>query len=405
MPLPVSDLPRPGVSPRERRLALLLVCLFAVAVSTAYTNHGPLLGLIQAELGLSSADAGAIATAFFLGGGVTMFPGGLLADRLGARRLLIGGFLVAALANIGQGLLAPGFGPLLAWRFVGGMGAGAAFAAGAAYTRGIFEGRGAHLAQGLYGASFLLGSGSTLLFMPLLAGESGDWRTAFVLAGIGVTAVWAAWALLAPPGPGAVPAHDLGVTVSLRRRNTWLLALCHSCGFGMAMVLGTWVTTYLVRGFALPLAQAGALGSLVLAMGIAGRSLGGVILERGVPPARLIRGALTLTVAGFVVMALPGSLPVALGGILVTGLGVGLPYAAVFNGAAVSVPESPAAAQALVGWGGTLTAVVGPPVVGALLDTTGSFAAGYLVLAAFVLVVLASTRLLRPIAFEPRRLG
>lgn len=405
MPLPMADAPR--LSTRAHRgIALLLICLFAVAVSTCYTNHGPLLGLITEEFGLSSAEAGTIATAFFIGGAISMVPGGMLADRLGARRLVTGGFLLAALANLGQGLSVPGYEALLAWRFLGGLGAGVAFSAGAAYTRSIFEERGAHLAQGLYGASFLAGSGSTLLFMPVLAGDAGDWRTAFVIAGAGVAAAWAAWAVFAPPGPGAVPAHDLGLTSPMRRRNTWLLALCHSCGFGMAMVLGTWVTTYLVRGFALPLAQAGALGSLVLAMGIAGRSLGGVVLERGVPPVGLIRGALGLAAAGFVVMALPaGSLPLALGGILVTGLGVGLPYAAVFNGAAVSVPESPAAAQALVGWGGTLTAILGPPVVGAILDLTGDFSGGFVVLAAFVAGVLAVTAFLRPLSFGARRLA
>ena len=68
--------------------------------------------------------------------------------------------------------------------------------------------------------------------------------------------------------------------------------------------------------------------------------------------------------------------------VVITGLGVGFPYAAVFNGAAASVPASAASAQAVVGWGGLLTAIFGAPLVGVLLDATGSFTAGFLVLAA-----------------------
>jgi cyanate permease len=102
-------------------------------------------------------------------------------------------------------------------------------------------------------------------------------------------------------------------------------------------------------------------------------------------------------------MALAPWLPAALGGLLVLGLGVGLPYAAVFNGAAASVPDAPASAQALVGWCGTVAAVIGPPIVGALLDATGSFAGGYLTLAAFAAVVLATTVLLRPFSLASAR--
>jgi cyanate permease len=49
-----------------------------------------------------------------------------------------------------------------------------------------------------------------------------------------------------------------------------------------------------------------------------------------------------------------------------------------------------------VGWGGLLTAVLGPPLVGTLLDATGSFAAGFLAFAAIVVVVLAASSLIRP---------
>ena len=108
---------------------------------------------------------------------------------------------MTCLSTVGCGLLAPTYPALLAWRFVGGFGGGVAFAAGASYTRGVFAGRGQHLAQGLYGASFLAGSASTLLYMPLLAGPGGDWRRAYAISGLAVLGIWAAWWRLAPAGP------------------------------------------------------------------------------------------------------------------------------------------------------------------------------------------------------------
>ena len=382
----------------SRRRALLLICAVAVAVATNYTIQGPVLGFIRTEFALSSAAAGTIATAFFVGSAITMLAGGAIADRIGTRPAVTLGFLLVAIGNLGTGLLAPSFPALLGWRVLGGLGSGFGFAAGASYTRSIFDDRGRHLAQGLYGASFLLGSGITLAYVPVLAGPSGDWRLAFTLSGLAVAAVWVVWTLLAPSEPRAPAATGarLALAVALRERNTWLLALCHMCGFGMAIVISTWVTLYLADAFGLPIAAAGLIGSLTLVTGIAARASGGVILEGGMRPVRLIRAGLTLAVIGLTMMALAPALPVAIVGLVVTGLGVGFPYAAVFNGAAASVRTSPASAQAIVGWGGLLPAIFGPPLVGTLLDATGDFAAGFLVFAAIVVAVLVLTSLIRP---------
>ncbi len=376
-------------------------------MATNYTIQGPVLGFVRAEFALSSADAGMIATAFFAGAATTMLAGGAIADRIGPRPAVTLGFLLVTVGGLGAGLLAPTFPALLAWRVLGGLGSGFGFAAGAAYTTSIYDDRGRHLAQGLYGAAFLLGSGITLMYIPVLAGPSGDWRLAFTLSALGVAAVWVAWTLLAPGEPRVPSASRARAALldALRERNTWLLALCHMCGFGMAIVVGTWVTLYLADAFGLPLAAAGLIGSLTLVTGIAARASGGAILEGGIRPILLIRAGLALAIVGLVALALAPVLPLAIAGLVVTGLGVGLPYAAVFNGAAASAPSSPASAQAIVGWGGLLTAVVGPPLFGTLLDATGDFAAGFLVFAAIVLVVLALTRLVRPFDMTVEDLG
>ena len=382
----------------SRRRAILLICAAALAMATNYTIQGPVLGFIRAEFALSSADAGAIATAFFAGAASTMLFGGAVADRIGARPAVTIGFLFVLVGNLGAGLASPSFGALLAWRVLGGIGIGLAFPAGSSYTRSIFDERGRHLAQGLYGAAFLLGFALTLAYIPVLAGSAGNWRLAFTLSAMPLFLVWLLWVTFAPIGPRSSTSRSAraALGVALRQRNTSLLALCHMCGFGLSIVISTWVTLYLAQAFALPLASAGAIGALSVIAGIAGRMLGGVSLEAGVPPIRAIRAGLGLGAIGLAVMAFAPTLPIAIVALVAANLGVGFPYAAVFNGAAASAPTSPASAQAVVGWGGLLTAIFGPPLVGSLLDATGGFAAGFLSLAGIVVVVLLMTPLLRP---------
>ncbi|MFI5291955.1 MAG: nitrate/nitrite transporter [Candidatus Limnocylindrales bacterium] len=392
----------------HRRRALALICLSALAVATNYTNHGPILGFIRADFGIVAAQAGAIATAFFLGAAATMLFGGIIADRIGTKPAVTAGFLIVVISNLGIGIAAPTFDALLAWRVLGGLGGGFSFAAGSSYTRSIFDDRGRHFAQGLYGAAFLLGSSLTLIVIPWLAGVEGDWHRAYTISALFVAAIWLAWTLFAPRGSTPSGQGGMGAAFmrAVRARNTIILALCHMCGFGMAMVIGTWVTLYLSETFGLGLALAGALGTTALVLGIVGRLSGGGILEAGVRPIRLIRAALVAAAIGLAGMALattvaaPAGLALAGVAIVATGLGVGLPYAAVFNGAAASVPDSPASAQAIVGWGGLLIAIVGPPLVGGLLDLSGGFAAGFLVLAAVPALVLVATTQLRPFEME-----
>lgn len=376
----------------------------ALGVSTSYTNHGPVLGFIRGEFGLDAGSAGAVATAFFVGAAVLMLPGGAIADRWNLHAAVTLGFLITCLGTLGCGLLAPTYPVFLAWRFLGGLGGGLAFAAGAAYARGIFTERGQHLAQGLYGSSFLAGSALPLLYMPVLAGPNGDWRGAYVISGIATLGAWALWWRLAPSmsRPRGQEVAGTGLRATMRERNSWLLAMCHMCGFGLAMVLGTWVVSYLTSSFDLPLTASGVIGAVVLILGIAGRSGGGIALERGAPPMLIIRGGIGLAAIGLALMAVSSSFTIAVGALLATGLGVGLPYAAIFNGAAASVPASPATTQGFVGTGGVVTAIVGPPLVGWLLDVGGGFGSGFLVISAFAFLVLLGTAALRPVSFSPR---
>lgn len=373
--------------------AVGLLCLSVLGPASNYTNHGPLIPLISSDLSLSPAEAGLLSTAFFLGVLLTALPAGHWVDRYGGKLVLLLGYVLVVLGHAGCAT-AGALVPLLAAKLAAGLGAGACFTAGLTYTR-VMAPRGQRfLAQGLFGGTYLAVSGSTVYIMPAL-GEPFGWRAAFLLTAGVIAATGTAFALFAPRDPG-VPTPG-GVFYAMRSRNAWILSFVHMCGFGLAMVMATWAAVYLVHDHGLPLQQASLLGSLVLLGGIVWRPLGGALVDRSVVSSRrLMQLCLGLALAGLVWLAMGwGGLMGGIGGLLLVGLATGLPYGAVFNTAAQSVPESPASAAALVGWAGAILVLVAPPIVGALLAATGSFAAAYLALASFVLATLVSTRWLR----------
>src|SRR6202021_2822924 len=80
---------------------------------------------------------------------------------------------------------------------------------------------------------------------------------------------------------------------------------------------------------------------------------------------------------------------VAVTAVMLIGIGVGLPYAAMFSRAGALFPGRAGAAMGLVHMLGILMILGGAPLVGHLADLTGNFRVSFVVLGAFALVVCA----------------
>jgi MFS family permease len=172
-----------GAAPVEREAWLrLAACTGAAALLQI---DGTLITVALPAVGRSlGAGAGALSwvlAVYFAAYAVTLFPGGRLVDRLGSRRLALGGLGLFAVGS-GLGALAPSLGVLLASRAIQGMGAGLVSPAALAGAVSGFspERRGAAL--GIWGA----GSGIANLLGPLLGG--------LLTVGLGWRANW--WALV-----------------------------------------------------------------------------------------------------------------------------------------------------------------------------------------------------------------
>ncbi|MBI5281992.1 MAG: MFS transporter [Candidatus Solibacter usitatus] len=363
---------------------LVCACIVGFAFAANYTNHAPMVGVLAAEFHFSLAMAGLLTTGIFVTHAAMQVPGGHLADRLGARRVVLAGLAVVAAGNLGMAG-AGAYWHLLAWKIVTGVGTGVSIVAGARYIAEVYAGERAHLAQGFYGGSILLGSGFVILVVPRLLMQVG-WRGSFLATTGLAVAAWLIWLAAAPAhqkagGHAAVRLSELALD-----RRLWLLGVAQMSSFGLQIVVGTWITLYLKLEVGLGAAQAGLVGSSVLLLGMILRPLGGALV-RVTGARRLLVGSLLASAAGcFMLARQGGSLGWAAAAILLVGIGCGLPYAAIFTGAAAMHPSRAGAAMGLVNMIGIVMILVAPPAIGYLVDWSGSFHSSFLTLGSFALL-------------------
>ncbi|MGH7366336.1 MAG: MFS transporter [Candidatus Rokuibacteriota bacterium] len=366
-------------------LRLAAACLLGWATTTNYTNHAAVIPLLMQELGFGPTQAGLLSTALFVTLAIACVPAGLLSDRLGPTRVGTAGLVLVFASNLALGY-ARDFQSLVLIKVVGGLGCGVAFIAGMRYATLVVPPARVHQALGLYGGFVQLGGGTSLYLMPLLASLVG-WRRAFIASSGLVALSTVAWLALAPPvlpSRGAAP-----LTEAMRSRRVWTLGLVHTATFGLAVLVGIWVTTFFVHEFGLSLVSAGAAGSTILVLGMLSRPVGGLMIDRRVLSARAVMKVTVLAGAiGLLLLAWPGR-PLIVAAVAVAGLGVAFnaPYAAVMSTASATLPRAPGAAVGLVSAVALLGVSIAAPAVGAVFSSTGSFSLPLGFLAAFSLLV------------------
>ena len=361
------------------------------AIGFTYAAHGPLLPLISGEFRLSDVQAGLISTAIFLAAAGTMLLMGDLADRYPTRGAVTFG-MALTLAGNAASAWAPSYELLLAAKAVGGVGAGFGFLAGIRYVQRRYGDARPHFGQGVYGAGYPLGSAVGLWVMPPLA-LLWDWRGAFAATSVAIAVVLIAWLWATPIGRLARPGNMLDAARCL---NCWWTLVQHAAGFGLVFAAATWITTFLLREFALPLEASGLLGSILLVVAVIARPIGGFLVAREHVGTKTVMRAAQLTIlVGIALIAFPGRpLLAALAGVIAMGLGGGIPYSAVFNTGAASLPKAPSAAQGLTAMGGLLGTLVGAPAMGYAIQTWG-FSWAWLILGGISAAALAVTFVMR----------
>ena len=350
------------------------------------------------ELSLSFAEVGLLKTAF--SGALALFqvPAGLLAERWGELRILAGGTLLTALGFLLVGT-AGGFGTLLVFLVLGGLGSGTQHPLSSSLVSREYEEGRRRVALGTYNFSGDLGKTTWPAIVALVSASAG-WRWA--TEGIGVVGLAAACCLFAirsfvPPTAGRSPSG------STARASGWgirdahgfrILSAIHGIDNGSRTAFMTYLP-FLLLGKGAGMDLVGVALGLTFAGGAVGKFVCGAVAERlGIIRTVVLTEAAT-GLGVFLVVALP-LYPVLfvlpLLGVVLNGTSSVL-YGTV---AELVTPERRSRAYGLFYTIGIGSGALAPPVFG-LLSDWGGVPLTLRVIAVLVLLTLPLSRALRPV--------
>lgn len=376
------------------RVAVLY--LAAIAIAFQYGKVPGALPVVRAELGLSLALSGWLASALALISAVAGAVFGTFADRIGHRNAVTLGMSLMAVASIAGGF-APGATSLLVARAFEGFGLGFAIISVAPLISVQCAPSDRQKALGIYGAYFPVGMGLMLLLAGPLIGQIG-WRGLWVFNGAALLIVLGLVRLAVAGAPRAASGAPLPLLESLRdtvtRPGPWLVAASFGLYSATYMIIMAFLPLIMVELEGFSLAQATSFGAIAVVVNMIGSVWCGFLLARRVPRhVLLVIGAASVGLCALGIFAgdLPFWLRYAL--VLIQSAIGGLVPGCLWSGAAAHAPTPRHAAgvnglmQQGSGWGNLL----GPPAAGFLTTLTGGWYVNSLLIMAFaaVMIVLA----------------
>ena len=334
---------------------------------------GPMTPFIAEQLHISATQKGLLTAVPLLGGSFFRPLLGLLADRLGGRRVGLIGLSLTLIPLIIGWRFASDLWQLYAVGFLLGI-AGASFAVALPLAGRWYPPEHQGLAMGIAGA----GNSGTLiatLFGPRIAQHYG-WHAVFGIALLPICAVLAAFYFLARNSPSkCAPKPWSSYGALLRTADTWRLCLLYSLTFGGFVGMTSFLSVFFHDQYHLSKIVAGDLTTIVVLSGSFLRPVGGLLSDRfgGFRMLIVLFGAIALCLT--LVCTLPSVVVVVPLLFVVMGM-LGMGNGAVFQLAPQRFPLDIEIITGIVGAAGGLGGFFLPSLLGLLKDVSGTYAAG-----------------------------
>lgn len=405
------------------RYRWVIVALISVITLINYIDRSAVAyatAPITASLHINDAQWGIVGSAFSIGYLLLAFLGGALVDRHGAKRVWSFAAAIWSLVTMATAL-AGSFLALFGIRVLLGASEGPGFPAATRATSRWLPGHERGKALGVIvgvGVPFSLMIGGPIITQ--LLGHFG-WHATFVILGV-VGLVWVGfWRAFFRESPhdhpkvnqaerdyideGLSPQEHNTVVQRIQWRslfgngNLWMVALGYFAWGYMFWAFMFWLPGYLGQAFHLNLYAVGVFTVLPWAAATVGAIVGGVIVDRIFKknprhrPRFIVMGvALLLAGLSLIPIVVSPSLTTA---IIFISLGVGLGMVTGPLWWVTSIdaaPEQPAVAAGFVDAAFALSGIVAPAVMGFIVQATGSFSSGFVVMA--ILAVIGAGGLL-----------
>ncbi|NUS07359.1 MAG: NarK/NasA family nitrate transporter [Nonomuraea sp.] len=377
---------------RKGQVRNLALATAAFAVTFwAWNLIGPLSGSYSRQLRLSPTQTSLLVAIPVLVGSLGRIPVGMLADRLGGRRM----FAIICFVSIVPVLFvgwSGSYGWLLFWGFLLGI-PGTSFAIGIPFVNAWYEPARRGFATGVFGAG-MGGTALSAFFTPRLVEDFGRFPTHLLMA-----AVLALMGVIMIGGSRDSPQWSPATAPALPRmreatkvKATWQCAFLYAVTFGGFVAFSTYLPTLLQNLYHFAQTGAGLRTAGFSIAAVAARPLGGTISDR-IGPVRVLLISLAGTVVLAVVLAFkpPVEVPAGVSFVLIAfflGLGTGGVFALV---AKLVEASKVGTVTGLVGAAGGLGGYFPPLVMGVVYSVSGAYTVGYLLLALTALAALLYT--------------
>ena len=261
-------------------LATITAAHFAHHTSNSLLN--PLLPLIRDTFAMSYAQSGFAVSAYSLSLGLSNGPIGLLADRIGPRKVMVAGLVLTGLVSAALSQ-AGGYGQLLVLLLALGIISGTYHAPAAALISRLFSSRVRGAAMGLHITGGHLSYFAAPLLAAYLATTTGTWRTAYLWFAVVPIALGIALWLTTPADTRARTSGDLlapfGEIRTVFRTIGPLVSLSIAFQVGIASMFA-FLALYLVDARGISPALAAIAFGFTQLVGIVGAPLGGWLSDR-----------------------------------------------------------------------------------------------------------------------------
>jgi MFS family permease len=334
--------------------------------------------LLRSEFNLSLVAAGWLSSMFNTIALTSAVFFGMAGDRVGALRMCYVGLAVSIAAGL-LALFSPDGDWLLLSRFAEGAGFVAVAVSAPALMSTASHASDRRFALGIWSAYLPAGVGLVMITTPLIvprAGWHGLWVFTAAILAAGTLAVFLNRRHYRAPHASSGRASIREVTRSLGSPLPWLLALAMATFTAQHFALIIWLPTFLLEQRHYSVSTVSLLSFLMIIVNVPGNLIGGALVQRNVPRGTLIAWVslvIGMCGVGMFVESLPDVVRYILC-LALSGIG-GIIPAAVMSASAVLArsPQQIGTLQGLFSQGGNLGQFVSPPIIAALVASTGEW--------------------------------
>lgn len=354
---------------------------------------------ITGDLQLDASSTGIILSAFFLGYAIMQIPGGWLADKFGAKRVLLMAVITWSIFT-GLTAIAWSLTAMIVIRFLFGIGEGGFQPSSSKIIATIFpkEERGRAM-------SIMLTSGGIVsLIVPLLAayllGTIG-WRMMFIIIGaIGAIIAFIYWKYIQLPKDEAATAGTENTTNKVNFKELlktplmWNLIIAYFCIYAVNWGLVSWIPTYLQKNRGLDLMSIGWAQTIPAITTIIGVYGSGYIIDKLPKGMEKVLGSISCAVIGLLLylMFTAKTVTFFIGYQTVVSIFIAFVITLLPVIVLKKLPSSiTGSAMGIANTGGQLAGFVTPMAIGFMVDAfNGSFDAAFWMLIGFALICIVS---------------